>query len=93
MADLDAMLDASEPVILDEQGAVRRELEHLLSPAGGELWSALTEFLQREPEVTTAYARVRQVLSTLPKPPPVDEAAALHATHRWAEIRRHRRPR
>jgi hypothetical protein len=98
MADLDEILDATGPstgesLASDEsQGAVRAELEHLLSPAGGELWSALTTFLQQEPNVAIAYARIRQILLLLPMPPPVDEAAALHAKHRWAELRRHRQP-
>ena len=93
MADLDEMLDLGEPLGDEEQGAVRAELEHLLSPAGGNLWGSLTSFLQREADVATAYARVRQLLLSLPAPAPVDEAASLHARHRWAEVRRHRGPR
>jgi hypothetical protein len=93
MADLDEMLDLGAPISDEEQGAVRGELEHLLSPAGGGLWTSLTSFLQRDPEVATAYARVRQILLSLPAPAPVDEAAQLHAQHRWAEVRRHRAPR
>jgi hypothetical protein len=92
MADLDEMLEA-EPATADEQGAVRAELEQLLSPAGGELWAKLTTFLQEHADVATAYAGVRQILLTLPRPAPVDAAAELHAKHRWAEVRRHRRPR
>lgn len=91
MADLDEMLDAGAPSD-DEQGAVRRELELLLSPAGGELWTVVTGALQDHAEVATAYARVRQLVLRLPAAPPVDEAAALHARHRWAELRRHRSP-
>jgi len=91
MADVDEMVDTGTPTA-DEQGAVRGEVERLLSPAGGDLWPALTAAIQEDPEVATAYARVRQLLLRLPARPPVDEAAALHAQHRWAEIRRHRRP-
>jgi len=93
MADLDAVIDLEVPVTDEEQGAVREEVEHLLSPAGGELWAALTTFIQQVPEVVTAYAPVRQILLSLPEAAPVDEAAALHARHRWAEVRLHRRPR
>jgi hypothetical protein len=93
MADLDEMLELDEPLTDAERGAVRGELEHLLSPAGGALWTSLTEFIQQDVDVATAYARVRQLLLSLPSPPPIDEAAALHAQHRWAEARRHRRPR
>jgi hypothetical protein len=90
MADLDEMLDLGEPLGDEEQRAVRGELEHLFSPAGADLWTSLTTFMQREPEVATAYARIRQLLLALPAPAPIDEAAALHAKHRWAEVRRHR---
>jgi hypothetical protein len=84
-------IDAGAPTE-DEQGAVRGELEALLSPAGGELWTVVTAALQDHPDVATAYAAVRQLLLRLPAAPPLDEAAALHARHRWAEIRRHRSP-
>jgi hypothetical protein len=90
MADLDEMIDTGAPTD-DEQGAVRGELEQLLSPVGGDLWRVVTAALQDHPEVATAYARVRQLLLRLPPPPAPDEAAALHARHRWAELRRHRR--
>jgi hypothetical protein len=92
MADLDE-LGETEPATAEEQGAIRGELERLLSPSGGELWTRLTSFLQEHAEVATAYARVRQLLLSLPSPPPIDAAAELHAKHRWAEVRRHRRPR
>jgi len=91
MADLDEMIDTGAPTE-DEQGAVRRELEQLLSPAGGDLWTTITAALQDHADVATAYARVRQLLLRLPPAPPADEAAALHARHRWAELRRHRSP-
>ncbi|MES1210335.1 MAG: hypothetical protein ABUS79_30730 [Pseudomonadota bacterium] len=91
MADLDEMIDAGTPTD-EEQGAVRRELEQLLSPAGGELWTIVTAALQDHAEVATAYARVRQLLLRLPPAAPPDEAEALHARHRWAELRRHRSP-
>jgi len=91
MADLDEMIDTGAPTE-DEQGAVRRELEQLLSPAGGDLWATITAALQDHADVATAYARVRQLLLRLPPAPPADEAAALHARHRWAELRRHRSP-
>jgi hypothetical protein len=93
MADLDQMLEGGEDLSAEEQGAVRGELEQLLSPASGELWTAVTTFLQEEAEVATAYARVRQILLSLPRPAPPDAAAELHAMHRWSEARRHRRPR
>ncbi len=93
MVDLDAMLDLEEPANAEDQAAVRGELEHLLSAAGGELWQRLTSFIQQHVEVAAAYARVRQLLLSFPKALPIDEAAALHAKHRWAEVRRHRGPR
>ncbi len=93
MADLDAVLDLGQPANDEEEGAIRGELEHLLSPAGGELWTALTTFIQQSVDVAAAYARIRQILVALPGPAPADEAALLHAKHRWAEMRLHRRPR
>jgi hypothetical protein len=93
MADLDALLDLATPPNDEEQGAVRAEVDHLLSPAGGDLWVNLTRFIQQAADVATAYARVRQILLTLPKPAANDEAASLHAQHRWAETRRYRSPR
>jgi hypothetical protein len=90
MADLDEMLEAEEPATDEEAGAVRHELEHLFSPAGADLWAGLSRFLQIDTDVATSYAHVRQLLVALPRPAPLDEAAALHARHRWAEIRRHR---
>lgn len=92
MADLDALLDLATPPTEEEEGAVRGELDHLLSPAGGELWATLTTSIQQRAEVAAAYARVRQMLLLLPKPAANDEAAELHAKHRWAETRRYRRP-
>jgi len=89
MADLDEMLDLGEHATDEDRGVVRAELEHLLSPAGDDLWTSLTELLQHDMNVATAYAAVRQVLLLLPPAPPRDEAAALHAKHRWAEVRRH----
>jgi len=91
MTDLDEMLDLGEPASDGELGAVRGELEHLLSPAGGKLWTSLIALIQQDADVAAAYARVRQILLSLPTPAPIDEAAALHARHRWAEVRRHRR--
>src|SRR5436305_61514 len=44
MADLDELLEGSQPA-LDEEGAIRGELEHLFSPAGGQLWLSLTAFI------------------------------------------------
>jgi hypothetical protein len=93
MADLDVLLDLESPPNDEEQAAVRGEVEDLLSPAGGESWAAVTTFIQRAPEVAAAYARVRQILSSLPKPTVSEGAAELHARHRWAEMRLHRRPR
>lgn len=92
MADLDALLDLGTPPTAEEEGAVRAEVDQLLSPAGGDLWVNLTKFIQQEAEVATAYARVRQILLSLPKPAANDEAASLHAKHRWAETRRYRGP-
>jgi hypothetical protein len=90
MADLDELLEAEAPATDEEQGAVRQELEHLLSPAGDELWAGVTRFMQADFDVATAYAALRQLLLGLPRPAPLDEAAALHARHRWAEVRQHR---
>lgn len=91
MTDLDEMIDLGEPLSDDDVAAVRGELEHLFSPRGQGLWTATTRFLQEHHDVATAYARVRQLLLALPAPAPEDAAAALHAQHRWAEIRNHRR--
>ena len=91
MVDLDQLLEGAEPANAEEEGAVRGEVEHLLSPAGGELWTTLTTVLQREVNVATAYASVRQIVLSLPRPATIDAAAELHAQHRWAEVRRHRR--
>jgi hypothetical protein len=93
MADLDAVLELGESPNDDERGAVRGELEHLLSPAEPALWNPLTAFIQQSADVATGYAVVRQLLSSLPKPPLPDEAASLHAKHRWAELRLHRQAR
>jgi hypothetical protein len=87
MADLDALLDLESPPSVEEQGAVRGELEQLFSPAGGELWAGLATSVQRAPDVAAAYARVRQIILSLPKSKVGDEAAELHARHRWAEAR------
>ena len=88
MADLDALLDLPTPPTQDEQGAVRGEVDHLLLPGGGELWANVMTSIQSSAVAAAAYARVRQILLSLPKPAANDEAAALHARHRWAEIRR-----
>jgi hypothetical protein len=90
MADLDALLELGERLTDEEARAVRAEVEHLLSPAGSAIWPALTAHLQAHPDVATAYARVRQRLLALPTPVQTDAAEALHAQHRWAELRRHR---
>jgi len=91
MADLDGILDLAPPVSDEEAGAVRAEVEHILSPAAGELAARAVALVARDPEIAIPYARVRQLLLALPAPPPVDAAEALHARHRWAEARRHRR--
>jgi hypothetical protein len=91
MADLDGMLDEAEPLSDEEGGAVRGEIEHLLSPAAGELAARAVALVAVDPEIAIPYARVRQLLLALPAPPAIDAAAALHARHRWAEARRHRR--
>ena len=93
MADLDEMLELAEPLNDEEAGAVRGEIEHLLSPAGGELADRAVTLVAQDPEIAIPYARVRQLLLALPAPPAVDVAAALHARHRWAEARRQRHPR
>jgi hypothetical protein len=90
MADLDGMLDSAEPLTNEEAGAVRGEIEHVLSPSGGELAARAVALVGADPEIAIPYARVRQLLLALPAPPVVDAAAALHARHRWAEARRHR---
>src|SRR5262245_25664194 len=51
MADFDALLDLQSPLSEDARGAVRGEIEQLLSPANGALWTALTKFIQSAPEV------------------------------------------
>jgi hypothetical protein len=88
MADLDSLLSLESPPNRDEQGAVRGEIEQLLSPTNSELWAALTAFLQKAPDVAAAYARVRQILATVPKPPANDGGEP--AAHRWAETRQQR---
>lgn len=75
MADFDALLDDQSSPTEDDQGAVRGELEQLLSPANSALWTALTTFMQSSPGVAVAYARVRQILASLPKPRAKEEAA------------------
>jgi hypothetical protein len=90
MADFDALLNLQSPPNDDARGAVRAEIEQLLSPANSALWTALTTFIQSAPEVAAAYARVRQILSSLPKPPANDDAAKLYARDRWAEMGRKR---
>ena len=100
MADLDSMLDLAEPLTDEEAGAVRGELEHVLtagqSPAsptrsgGGELANRAVALVARDPDIAIPYARVRQLLLALPAPVAVDAGEALHARHRWAEARRHR---
>jgi hypothetical protein len=85
MADLDSLLSLESPPNRDEQGTVRGEIEQLLSPTNSELWAALTAFIQKSPEVAAGYARVRQILASLPKPPANDRAEP--AGHRWAETR------
>lgn len=90
MADLDGMLDLPEPLTDEEAGAVRGEVEHLLSPTAGELAARAVALVAIDPQIAIPYARVRQLLLALPAPPVVDAAAALHARHRWAETRRHR---
>ncbi len=93
MADLDGMLDLAQPLTDEEAGAVRGEVEHVLSPSAGELASRAVALVARDREIAIPYARVRQLLLALPAPPPVDAAEALHARHRWAEARRHRHAR
>jgi hypothetical protein len=90
MADFDGILDLAEPLTEQEAGAVRGEIEHVLSPAGGELAARAVALVAKDPEIAIPYARVRQLLLGLPAPPAVDAAEALHARHRWAEARRHR---
>ncbi|HEU4582667.1 MAG TPA: hypothetical protein VFS67_30630 [Polyangiaceae bacterium] len=68
MADLDSLLALESSPNSDEQGDLRAELEELLSPANSGLWAALTAFIQSAPDVAGAYARVRQILASLPKP-------------------------
>jgi hypothetical protein len=92
MADLDAILDLAEPLTDEEAGAVRGEVEHILSPSGGELAGRAVALVEKDPEIAIPYARVRQLLIALPPPPAIDAAEALHARHRWAEARRHRHP-
>ena len=88
-ADLDSLLSLEGPPSMDEQGAVRGEIEQLLSPANEVLWTPLTTFIQTAPEVAASYARVRQILVSLPKPPAKGEAE-LGAGQRWAETRQQR---
>jgi hypothetical protein len=90
MVDLDALLDEDEPPSTEEQGALRRELEELFSPAAPEgFWDRCLPMVQA-PHVTMGYARVRAALARLPLAPPPDVAAELHAKHRWAVARRMR---
>jgi hypothetical protein len=90
MADLDGMLDLAEPLTDEEAGAVRGEIEHVLSPGAGDLAGRAVALVAEDPEIAIPYARVRQLLLALPAPPAIDTAEALHARHRWAEARKHR---
>lgn len=88
MADLDSLLSLDSPPSGEEQGAVRGEIEELLSPANSELWTAITTHIQTAPDVAASYARVRQILASLPKARAKDGAEP--AGHRWAETRQQR---
>ena len=51
MADLDGILDLAEPPSDEEAGAVRGEVEHVLSPAAGELAHRAVALVEKDPEI------------------------------------------
>lgn len=100
MVDLDVLLKADPSPTEDEAAAVRAEIECLLGAreAAG-LGSALGEFAQHhrryaadDPRVAEARSAVERAIRGLPEAASVDMAQVLHERHRWAEVRRHRRP-
>ncbi|HJU21695.1 MAG TPA: hypothetical protein VJ891_04240 [Casimicrobiaceae bacterium] len=95
IVDLDVFLEADPAPAEDDLSAIRAEIERLIAPSSVE--SVETEFARHywhyvhdEPQVAIAHGEIRQAIDRLPKATDVDEGAALHARHRWAETRRHR---
>ena len=91
MVDLDELLEEEPAPSEEEAAAIRRELDEVFSPAAPRaFWEKCAPLLQ-DGEVVIAYARVRSLLTRLPRAPAADDAAArLHAQHRWAVTRRKR---
>jgi hypothetical protein len=100
MVDLDVFLKTDPSPTEDEAAAVRAEVECMLgarepaeTPA---IFAAFAQhyrpYVADDPHVATAHSRVEQVIRGLPDAASVNMAEVLHERHRWAEVRRHRRP-
>ena len=93
IVDLDVFLEADPAPADDDAAAVRHEIERLLAPptqAAGGFAERYWPYVHDDPHVAIAHGAVRQALERLPQAKDVDEADALHARHRWTEVRRHR---
>ena len=93
IVELDVFLEAAPGPGDDDAAAIRAEVERLISPdagAVGSLGGRYREYVLDDPQVAIAHAEVRQALLRLPDPRDVDEAAVLHARHRFREAKRHR---
>src|SRR3954470_18329375 len=74
MTDLDALLDEEDPPSELEAGALRWELQEVLSAAAERgFWDRCLPLLQ-VPAVAMAYGRLRSVLERLPAAPPAGGA-------------------
>ena len=88
MVDLDVFLKADPPPTEDEAAAVRAELECMLAAFARHYRPCVAD----DPRVAMAHSAVEQVMRGLPEAASVNMADVLHERHRWAEVRRHRRP-
>lgn len=89
MADLDELLEQKEPPTDEEAAAVRGELEEIFSPAHATFWRRCAPLLQN-PIVAISYGHLPALISRLPRTPAAEDAAVLHAQHRWSVARRKR---
>ncbi len=98
MVDFDVFLKADPSPTEDEAAAVRTEVERFIAPEPGEASESFATFARQywpyisdDPQIAMAHARVKQAVEGLPEAASVNEAEVLHESHRWAELRRHRR--
>lgn len=98
MVDLDVFLQADPSPTGDEAAAVRTEVDRFIAPEPGETLESFAAFARQywpyindDPQIAMAHARVQQAIEGLPEAASVNEAEELHERHRWAELRRHRR--